>query len=628
MKLSCPVYCWSDSEVAICWIRGVKKEWRPWVENRVNVIRTKTPIGQWRHVSGKNNPADIATRQLKLENLNNNKLWWFGPEFIKQQKWPEEKSIAESPEVLIEEKQKSTTANVVNDSESMNIHNIIDIERFSSYNKLLRVTSYVLRFVKRLRHTNEHLDNEISTEEIIESEKLWIRHEQMLQKSRDDNINLILDDDKIQRAKTRISEANNLPYDIRFPIVLQGGRRFVTLLILHQHYKVKHLGVESTLASLRTRLWITKARQNVKKVLSRCVTCKFCQSRAMKSRTEGNLPKERVCTDFPFETTGVDYAGPFYVRDIYGDSKDMNKCYMLLFTCATSRALHLELTPDLGHPALIRALRRFFSRRGVSSLIISDNFTSFKASQVKTFIRLNRVTWKFIVELSPWWGGFYERLVQVVKHCLKKVIGRAALTFEELNTVLTEIEAVVNSRPLTYVSNDLESEPLTPSHLLHGRTIANVYSEAETVLPLNDDDLRNRLKYLQTVLNHYWNRFYHEYTVALRERMIYDQKKRSDDPITVGDVVLIKDDKKTPRAKWKKGRVEKLLPSRDGITRAVEVLVYNPNNGTTSTLKRAIERLVPLEVQPQEKTVKENSVIGRERRNAAVIGEIKRRDNS
>ena len=182
-----------------------------------------------------------------------------------------------------------------------------------------------------------------------------------------------------------------------------------------------------------------------------------------------------------------------------------------MFTCATSRALHLELTPDLGHPALIRALRRFFSRRGVISLIISDNFTSFKASQVKAFITLNRVSWKFIVELSPWWGGFYERLVQIVKNCLKKVIGQAALTFEELNTVLTEIEAVVNSRPLTYVSNDLESEPLTPAHLLHGRTITNVNRDPKDVpVDLDADYYRNRLKYLETIMNHYWNRFYHE----------------------------------------------------------------------------------------------------------------------
>ena len=629
LKLDCVIHCWSDSGDALCWIKNVRKEWNPWVENRVNEIRTKTPIGQWRHVPGIINPADLATKKKRLAKVKEEELWLHGPEFlrVKDAEWPEQKPIPESPEALIEEKRKRATTNLAVNVETANLHNIIDVTRFSTYHKLLRVTAYVKKFIQVLRNPKQKFDTELSTKDLRAAELQWLKDDQSLSTFQENQMNLFVDKDGIKRSRTRLVEAG-LPYEVSHPIVLKGSRPLSNLIIRHHHQKVKHLGVESTLSSIRSEFWITRARQNAKRIVSRCVTCKLRHGRTMKPRREGNLPNERICSDFPFETTGVDYAGPFYVRDIYSTSVDMNKCYLLLFTCATSRAVHLELTPDLGHVALIRALRRFFSRRGVSTLIISDNFKSFKAQTVKNFITANNISWEFIVELSPWWGGFYERIVKVVKDTLYKVIGNASLHYEELNTVLCEIESVINSRPLTYVSDDIDSEPITPSHLLHGRTITNVNRESKPVVQLNGDDIRNRLKYLENVMRHYWNRFYHEYTVALRERMIYDKRNRSDVPVSVGEIVLIKDDKKTPRSKWKKGKIERTLPSRDGVVRAVELKVSG-TKGTTSLLKRAVERLIPLEVKNKIEHVNNNEVQPtRTRRNAAIIGELRRKEKS
>lgn len=133
------------------------------------------------------------------------------------------------------------------------------------------------------------------------------------------------------------------------------------------------------------------------------------------------------------------------------------------------------MTTNVSATTLILALRRFFLRRGLPRLFISDNFKSFKAEDVKNFMRNNRISWKFILEKSPWWGGFYERLIKIVKSCLKKVIGNAYLNYEEVNTILVEIENSLNSRPLTYISDENYDEALTPYHLLHGRNINSGY---------------------------------------------------------------------------------------------------------------------------------------------------------
>ena len=174
--------------------------------------------------------------------------------------------------------------------------------------------------------------------------------------------------------------------------------------------------------------------------------------------------------------------------------------------------------PELSSKAFLRSFKRFVGRRGIPTEVLSDNVKTFKSVEVHDYIRSIRIKWRFNVEGAPWWGGFFEQLVKSVKRCLKKVVRNARLTYEELLTVLIEIEGVLNSRPLTYVYDD-DLQPLTPSQLVIGRRLLtnpnSVITETEQIQDRRV--ITKREKHLQKILNHFWNRWRREYVTELRE---------------------------------------------------------------------------------------------------------------
>ncbi|GFU64060.1 integrase catalytic domain-containing protein [Trichonephila clavipes] len=170
------------------------------------------------------------------------------------------------------------------------------------------------------------------------------------------------------------------------------------------------------------------------------------------------LPALRVEQSALFSVVGFDFGGPLY-------TKDENKHYIVLFTCAVTRALHLELVNNLTTETFLLALRRFISRRGLCSKILTDNAKTFKKSElelknlwkiisdptVKAFYASHKIYWQFIIERAPWWGDFYKRLIRTVKLALRKTVGRATLFRDELETLLIEIERVLNSLALLHI---------------------------------------------------------------------------------------------------------------------------------------------------------------------------------
>ena len=256
----------------------------------------------------------------------------------------------------------------------------------------------------------------------------------------------------------------------------------------------------------------------------------------------------------------------------------------------------MEIVPDLECQTFIRALKRFIARRGYPRILVSDNAKTFTSSVLKTFLINNKIEKKIILPASPWWGGFYERLVRSVKLPLKKVLGKARLSCEEMETVLLEVEAVINSRPLTYLYDDDVTDPLTPSHLLSGRNMFMKCGEniASTVIP---EDIGKRARCVQNSVQLFWSKFKQCYLAELREHHMYQNKRKkiSERSLQVNDVVLVKDDNLVPRSSWRLARVDSLVVGRDGNIRG-GVLSAVSKTGKRTKLTRPLQKLIPLEV--------------------------------
>ncbi|XP_068743864.1 uncharacterized protein [Montipora capricornis] len=290
-------------------------------------------------------------------------------------------------------------------------------------------------------------------------------------------------EDGVVKCKGRINNAD-LSGDTRNPILLPPKHEFVRLIIKSAHESVKHCGIRDTLTLIRERFWILRDREAVKQVIKKMCNLVEIDETSYKSQSSPGLPCERVSEDPPFTHVGLDFVCPLNVDSGNPDEEISTKVYLCLFTCASTRAVHLELCKSLNVQDFLLVFRRFISRRGLPATLTSDNARTLKSSS-KEIRKINRsnelvrylvnqkISWNFIMERAPWWGGFWERLVRSIKAPLKKVLGRSTLNFEELRTVLVEIEAVINARPITYMYDDADSisYPLTPSNLIYGRRV-------------------------------------------------------------------------------------------------------------------------------------------------------------
>jgi len=641
------VFCWTDSTVVLCWIKGNEKSWKPWVENRVVNIRSVVPKENWFHVSGVLNPADIPTRMVKDFNEYFVDEWFSGPSFLFSHiisKEPLNSKLVKLNDVLFEAKKLScdnfqlnhyfsdTFSNFCNfenltdinltltkhdkqTDETVCLSNVIDCKRYSSLSKLILVTGFVIRFVENLKRIIQKeelvLDNALTIKEYDNSLKLWIKDEQRNVK-RQSNYSKLASSLKImEKDLLRLSGRfgnSNWCYDEKYPIYLRDSEsHFTKLVILDAHEKVLHNGINSTLAFIRKTFWICKGRKSVKDVLRKCVLCKRFQGRTMLPPPTANLPSFRINHLMnAFQATGLDYLGPLYIKD--NNNKDSLKVYILLLTCASSRAIHLELVPDMKIPSFLRAFKRFSARRGIPSIIVHDNFKTFKSAEVKKYMVNRHIEQKFILPASPWWGGFYERLVRTVKGGLKKILGKTFLTFEELQTTLCDIELIINSRPLTYVNEDDFGEVITPSHLIFGRDITVSNKEQPDNLLFDNEECSKRVLHIQNLLKHFWKRFRADYLNELRQKHIYVKSKSGIQPLTVGDVVLIRDDTPLPRTQWRMGKVEELVVGLDNHTRGAKLSVIS-KQGRRTTAYRPLQKLIPFEItnNSNNEIVKNNS---------------------
>ena len=329
------------------------------------------------------------------------------------------------------------------------------------------------------------------------------------------------------------------------------------------------------------------------------------------------LPDLRVRQSAPFSKVGIDFAGPLFVKSKTGE---MVKSYFALFTCCVTRTVHLDLVADLTVTTFLRCLRRFTARRGTLSLIISDNAMTFNESakvikqlydneEVSAHLESNRIDWRFILERAPWWSGFYERMIGTVKRCLRKVLGNAKLNADELLTVLTELEATLNSHPLTY---EYGAEMLTPSHLIYGRRLLSLPDEVRNDEEESGTGFLRRFRFLARLRIHFWNWRRKEYLADSREH--HGSKEKGLSKVSEGNVVLVHEDH-VKRSNWKMGKVVEQIVGKDGVVRGAKLRMIT--KGKPIIVNRAVQKLYPLEVSSAVKEVRENE---NGQRNTNLVG--------
>ena len=251
--------------------------------------------------------------------------------------------------------------------------------------------------------------------------------------------------------------------------------------------------------------------------------------------------------------------------------------------------IHLEIQPDLEASCTIRGMKRTFARVGIPGLMISDNHKTYRSGKVRNFARERGIKWRNILDLSPNWGGFYERMNSIIKAALRKTLKNAHLSYEELETVVIEIEAVINSRPLSYLQDHEILEPLTPSHLMYGRRLKTQMRNCEA---RNSDEISPNkcVQYVNRLLEQYWKRFSTEYLTSLRERQL---KGGNIPAVKINQVVLVKQ-KYMPRNSWNLGKVIRIICSPDGVPKGAEIRTGK------GILKRPLHLLCPIEMHPDD----------------------------
>lgn len=586
-------YYWCDSMNALHWIKR-EENWATFILNRVNEIRNISDPNDWNHIPGRFNPADFPSRGCYPKELEKSK-WWIGPKWIYQppEEWPYTSEVTSDPNVVNGEKRKT----VISATNTAPPNSDDPFENISNFDKIIKVICWIYRFVR-----NASLDppqrtrGPISLGEIKHAEVIACRliQKQSFRGLTDKTIRdlqPINDSDGVIRVKSRIMQRKD-DEDFRLPILLPSDHPLVLKLIKTEHERMGHAGTQFLMCRLRERYWLLKSRKTIRKVVRNCIHCRKFDAPAIET-PQSVLPEDRVRDAKIFEIVGVDLTGPLFL-------KGKQKVWIILFTCAIFRAIHLELTSSLTTESFLQALRRFISRRGRPAVIYSDNGTNFVGAD-NLFSKINwlaianattvqRIEWKFIPPSSPWWGGWWERLIGVMKRLLRKVLGRSSLDYESLLTVLCDCEHTMNNRPLTYLSEDVNDlAALTPAMFLHELPVTGV----PDLDHIDTCSMKKRLFHQQKLREDLRKRFRSEYLGQLKQNSKFVKDPTS---LKIGDLVLIAGPQK--RVNWPLARVSEILPSKDGEVRLVKVKTSN------GELLKTVKNLIPLEVHnPRDPSV-------------------------
>ena len=408
----------------------------------------------------------------------------------------------------------------------------------------------------------------------------------VLKKSNIYRLDPFFDQEGILRVGGRLHRAD-LSYEERHPIILPKEHHITKLLIRQYRQNVYHQGRVITHGAIRgAGYWIVGGHRLVSKILNSCVTCRKLRGRSLNQQM-ADLPTDRVEICPPFTNVGLDVFGPWVIRTrkLRGGASE-SKRWGLVLTCLSSRAIHIEVLQSMDTSSFINALRRFFAIRGPATLLRSDCGTNFTGAntelgkelkemdraKVEKYIKEQGCHWKFNPLHASHFGGVWERQIGTIRRILDAMllnIGRSQLDHELLATLLAEVTGIVNNRPITAISSDIDQpSPLTPAMLLTMKK--RPLGPPPGVFVAQDLYAKQYWRRAQYLADQFWLRWRHEFLQNLQVRPKWCERQRN---LSVGDVVLVKDND-VARNEWPMGKVIEALKSEDGKVRKVKVMTY------------------------------------------------------
>uniref|UniRef100_A0A182RL82 Integrase_H2C2 domain-containing protein n=1 Tax=Anopheles funestus TaxID=62324 RepID=A0A182RL82_ANOFN len=388
LKTDVPSFFWVDSTIVLHWLSGTPSRWKQFVANRVLEIQHLTERLNRSHVTGEQNPADIISRGMMPTHLRDAALWWHGPAWLCQlsSAWPSQNPCFELSSQELEERM------VVHAGQENAPNPIFSLR--SSFMGLVRLVAYLRRFWYNCNPTHRALRRVgyLRTSELQEATQALLRSAQ--RECFDEEINDLqrygnvkrssglktlcpIIHDGVMRIGGRLRNAP-VSYDRKHPIILAASHPLTMLIVQHYHRNLLHAGQQLMISTIREKFWPIRIRNLVRKVVHDCVQC-FRLKPTTNEQMMGKLPAERVTPTLPFLTTGVDLCVPLLYR-IGGRKTAPVKCYVAIFVCMLTKALHVELIDNLSTPSFIATLKRFVARRGKPNLIERDNATNFRGA--------------------------------------------------------------------------------------------------------------------------------------------------------------------------------------------------------------------------------------------------------
>ncbi|XP_034382324.1 uncharacterized protein LOC117726257 [Cyclopterus lumpus] len=608
-------FFWTDSKVVLGYIKNEARRFHTFVANRIQKIHLSSSPQQWRYVPTNENPADHASRCLTPSELLSS-TWLTGPKFL----WNKEIKLPadEIPELTIGDPEvRNALALSTRTTDQVSL--VDRLSKLSSWSLATRAVARILRCIRR-NHSNS-LTNVAEREDaghciIKELQKDVYQEEfKLLRKGIPipshnplHSLDTFLDKDGVLRVGGRLCNSS-LPNFIKHPAIIPKDHHITKMVIAHHHERMKHQGRGLTINDIRSHgYWIPGINRAVASYIRQCIICRRLRKPTEEQRM-ADLPPERVEPSAPFTFCGMDCFGPFLTRQ----GRKENKRYGLLFTCLSSRAIHMEMLDDLSTDAFINGLRCFIAIRGAVRQIKSDQGSNFvgaknelkealkevNADRLAAYLAEKQCDFCMNAPYSSHVGGVWERQIRTVRGILRSTLALSSgrLNDASLRSFLYEAMAIVNSRPLTVnnLSDPHSLEPLTPNHLLTLKSVKALPPPGEFVR--EDVYGKKRWRHVQYLAEQFWSRWRKEYlaNIALRQR--WHTPRRN---LQVGDIVMMKEED-VHRHEWRLGRVSVTTTDKDGLVRRVKVRLGDKKLGKKgerlhkmSEVERPVQKLVLL----------------------------------